>query len=834
MLFQPLAQGAKPNGGGPILVPFFPEPAPQQFLQTVSPFNVVGFIQNATLDPSCGATDPLCGGTITVNGLKIVVPRNLILQMPAFAISWADLFRSAPAPYGPTQSGLAINDFPKPFTTYEVTVDGNRVIDGTGDQYRAALILLSQHSLNSAQGYINFIDYAKNEMWVGSTLAAKTGARVRINTPGGTFGTPDPLADPRFTADEGNPTIRSETGYPMCVPRADPSTGMADSLCPQWNRPKDSFTGGYAKIFTMGQAVAGPAGADGITHQSGYPNPPVKPDPFEQTPFEVGDSVTYSGTLVNDAPCLPGQPASSCQYISAHTIIASLGIFTAPGSRPVYMGIEDQLLGVGGTPNPLFPQEGVERLVMVAFSTDSTSLVDVYAVDVNPCTGAKSYRFYGTADPFGPPVGGVKGRARIRSFIGNYLPPTRDMAVASRTLTGGAPIGSVNIPLIANGLQGGYYQAPTFAFIFPENFGVGNPQVPIAFQEFPFLVNGSGPYTSAGFTAAAAAQATATVGQLNPWPSFNAPPASCTLGLTLLQPPVPNAGPPQTVTSGSTVNLDGSGSSDPNVPALPSINYTWVQIAGPAVSLQNGNAAHPQFIAPTLAAGASPVVLTFQLAVCNGFTCSGTASVNITVVAATAGPSVTLTASNQNPLAGTAVTLTGIGSNGTAPLTYTFAQTGLAGLPAVALTPVAGHPEQIKFTTPSAAAIAAAGLTLPLNQTFTVTVHDSSVPSRTQTATIHVFVGADTLTTGGVVYRASKSRLQVIGVNSTAPTGAANITMTPLGLDGLPIGNPVVLLYDPILDSYTLLADAVNPIPDSVRFTSSFGGTLISPVTKLR
>jgi hypothetical protein len=163
-----LARGANPNGGvrpgvPVILPPFASNPAPQPFLQSMSPFSIIGFIQNATIDNGtpgsvCPATDALCGGTVTVNGITVRVPRNMILQMPAFAISWADLFRSAPAPYGPTQTGFAINDTPKPFATYEINLQGNRVVDATGDQYRAALILISQQSVNGTTGYINFID----------------------------------------------------------------------------------------------------------------------------------------------------------------------------------------------------------------------------------------------------------------------------------------------------------------------------------------------------------------------------------------------------------------------------------------------------------------------------------------------------------------------------------------------------------------------------------------------------------------------------------------------------------------------------------------------------
>ena len=73
--------------------------------QAVSPFDVIGFIDAATLDvaPANADTDPTDlfarGGTITVNGIVITVPKNTLLQMPAFALTWQEVFTMAPAPW---------------------------------------------------------------------------------------------------------------------------------------------------------------------------------------------------------------------------------------------------------------------------------------------------------------------------------------------------------------------------------------------------------------------------------------------------------------------------------------------------------------------------------------------------------------------------------------------------------------------------------------------------------------------------------------------------------------------------------------------------------------
>jgi hypothetical protein len=86
--------------------------------------------------------------------------------------------------------------------------------------------------------------------------------------------------------------------------------------------------------------------------------------------------------------------------------------------------------------------------------------------------------------------------------------------------------------------------------------------------------------------------------------------------------PVANAGPDQTVASGSVVTLDGSASQGDIV------SYSWAQTGGPAVTLVNANTAVATFIAPFVA---SAVTLTFQLTVVSDNSRADTDSVNVTV-----------------------------------------------------------------------------------------------------------------------------------------------------------------------------------------------------------
>ena len=92
-------------------------PARSRSIPIASPFDMTGFIQSATVD---NPNDLFSGGTITVNNIRMIVPRNTLLQFPATGMTWQEAFALAPAPYTGLQTGLAMNDVPRPATTYEV------------------------------------------------------------------------------------------------------------------------------------------------------------------------------------------------------------------------------------------------------------------------------------------------------------------------------------------------------------------------------------------------------------------------------------------------------------------------------------------------------------------------------------------------------------------------------------------------------------------------------------------------------------------------------------------------------------------------------------------
>lgn len=533
----------------------------------------------------------LWGGKVIVNGIEIIIPCNTVLQLPATSLTWAELFDPALVPAGtkPNTSGLALEDRiltigdtnMLPLPSYEIHVQGNIVNDSTTGQMKhiAGLVFISQNSLNVGQGYIKSIDYTTGELCISSglpieglvgqasanPLCVAPDARVRINDPVGRFGlrhgalgckalgtcdVEESHYDPRFTADTDNPTIHAATGYPMCIPRAFPfgSAGDTDALCPQQNRPIQG-TGvkcnnlpsaggitypafpaqknGYCRNYVMDPLPknivppAGPCGAVGTI------NIPCSTRPDRQTPFEVGDYVTYSGTVTIDDN-RPDPINTSPYFISAHTIDAQLGIYTFPGSKPAYVMIEGLLAGTNALPIQNIPQEVTSRVHVEGLTTDPTALLDIFAMDVDKQTGVITDRLIGTMNPSGPPV---IGRGRFVPATGNFAPPTRNFRIVSRTLCNSRTM-PCYVPRtymdpnnragkFANGLVAGQYNAPNFDYIFPEGLFLGSPVLPNNFQDLAFLSCGSGPLTTA-----TAGPTPPLVGVLDPAPWSSPMPAS--------------------------------------------------------------------------------------------------------------------------------------------------------------------------------------------------------------------------------------------------------------------------------------------------------------------
>src|SRR3954453_22352104 len=143
-------------------------------------------------------------------------------------------------------------------------------------------------------------------------------------------------------------------------------------------------------------------------------------DPRQQAPFEVGDWVNFSGTLMHDS--------AGKDFISAHTVEDNVGIYTQPGTWPSYLALGE--FGVGTAdpdaraPDTLTDQEALDRIFLEAETTDIGTMVDAYYMDVDPASGAVTHRWLtpmamtgilGTGGIFTQNVGPQPQRIRLRA-----------------------------------------------------------------------------------------------------------------------------------------------------------------------------------------------------------------------------------------------------------------------------------------------------------------------------------------------------------------------------------------------------------------------------------
>ena len=137
------------------------------------------------------------------------------------------------------------------------------------------------------------------------------------------------------------------------------------------------------------------------------------------------------------------------------------------------------------------------------------------------------------------------------------------------------------------------------------------------------------------------------------------------------EPPVVDAGADQTVSESDLVTLDASGSSDSEGDSL---NYSWTQTAGPAVTLSDPTAQQPTFSSPDIT---STTTMTFEVEVYDGTTYV-TDTVDITVnpeytapdadagvdQTVDEGDTVTLDASSSSDLDGDSLTYSWVQTSG--------------------------------------------------------------------------------------------------------------------------------------------------------------------------
>ena len=223
-------------------------------------------------------------------------------------------------------------------------------------------------------------------------------------------------------------------------------------------------------------------------------------------------------------------------------------------------------------------------------------------------------------------------------------------------------------------------------------------------------------------------------------------------------PPTADAGSSQTVDEGVTVNLSGSGSTDPESDPL---TYQWSQIGGPSVTLLNSNTVNCSFVAPQVS---STQTITVRLTVDDGNGGSDTDDVVITVndvpaannpPTANAGVDFSVTEGNQGALNGT-----GSSDPDSDPLTYAWVEVGTSW---VILS--GANTAQPTFTAPQVSSA--------LTITFQLTVDDGNGGSDTDTVDVTVLDSAvnnpPTAAAGPDDFTAHNATYQLDGTQSSDP-----------------------------------------------------------------
>ncbi|AGI23135.1 hypothetical protein ACYCAX_19175 [Pseudomonas sp. MT3] len=452
-------------------------------------FLLTGYLQELKVD---NPGDPLSGGSLTVNGARVILPRNLLITMPGQYLTLSDLFRGKQPGWGEAlaapqaASGLAFADQPPPTLPVMVQALGNMV----GGRYIAGVVNLMPQGFNEegeGAGFIRAIDYDKGELLVG-TLTGTATARVRINDALGVYGRKNSeksggeLIDDRFTSDPGNAPVTASTGFPMCIPRVAPPA--EDALCPRGNR-RAAGDPGQPGRFTCGAVAAEPTAA-----------PLSGCDPEKPAPLVVGDYITYSGMPIVDAP--------GTSFVAAHALQALTGIYTSPRADPAYVLVEVALVGTLGEPFPGIDQEQTSRFRIVGFTTDPARRVDVFVIDQEG--DQEKERRLTTLTP--QPTAQI-GRIRIDlPAKANFLPVARDVRIRIE--------GHSSRKVVNGHLDSGQYTLPVSGYIAPENTRFGIPRLPVGvpFESFCFLKNGGGALATLGREGPAP-----KIGRLDPFPA---------------------------------------------------------------------------------------------------------------------------------------------------------------------------------------------------------------------------------------------------------------------------------------------------------------------------
>ncbi|MEN9645817.1 MAG: hypothetical protein RL238_2486 [Actinomycetota bacterium] len=319
---------------------------------------VSGEIERIFLD---APGDVYAGGQIVIGGQNIIIPRNLLLDLPANRLTLQQLFTEAPPACQLThETGLAKTDSCNHTGTGGIaTISANRVASGdviAGD-------VLVEKGLDAVTGNVTYIDHTDGWFRVNGRVGdPTTGVMVRINDPdsrhtvqqglGCASGSPNCSPDPRFTLDGDNYTNVFTSGYPLCIPSTVPRP--ASAVLPGIGANPGSNATGNGDRFCP------------TINRSGR----VAVDSRLMAPMQLGDPITAEGNF---------ETVNGVHFLSAHSTTISFGLQTSGAAdQPDYMFLEEAFIDVAGFQNQR------ARALFIGFSTNLNPDVLGWSVHYDP------------------------------------------------------------------------------------------------------------------------------------------------------------------------------------------------------------------------------------------------------------------------------------------------------------------------------------------------------------------------------------------------------------------------------------------------------------------
>jgi hypothetical protein len=319
------------------------------------------------------------GGTMTVGGQIVILPANLLINLPNDYQTLQQLYTNAPTACLTTgETGLAKCDKCNARATgAQVSILANRVSNGNVIAGQVDIF----KAVESVSGDITYIDYTNGFFRLdGIPGDSTTGVMVRVNDPpvgplpsaGGRHtvqvgpgcaagNTVNCSPDTRFKIDPDNYTFAYITGYPACIPVT--ANGLGDANCPDTNRP-----------------------APPLQTLLSVPAPIVAADSRRFAPLQLGDSVKADGSFetIGAVTFLSASSVRVFVDLTTRTLDPNTGL--ADLTQPDYLIINE-----AGWDGASYPAGRVRGRFLTNSSLRGTE-IDYFSIHYDPTNNAAHER----------------------------------------------------------------------------------------------------------------------------------------------------------------------------------------------------------------------------------------------------------------------------------------------------------------------------------------------------------------------------------------------------------------------------------------------------------